>query len=207
MVGVRHSQTIQQRAVFLGLAVAGAAHVAAAFEHRDSRLLVGLFVTVAAVQLASAVLFRGLTDQRASLLVATTTVAFLGAWAASRTVGLAIGHAHGPERAAALDLVAVAAQVVVLFALAATRSRGAASWRRGIAALALALAVSGFASRTHPPADHHAPPNATTAEPALVIGGEVPPAATPPVSTAPAAAPAAPAGHQHSDAAAPHSHP
>lgn len=209
---VRRAETLQQRVVFLGLGVAGIAHLAAAYEHRESPLLVGLFATIAVVQIASGVGFLRAPDRRRSF-VSMITVALLAAWAASRTVGLAIGHSHGPEAAAALDVTAAIAQVIVLLALVRGRSRRAASSRRGIAAFAVALAVAGFASQSHAPSGHHGPPYSASTEPAPA-GRDATPALRTPGSpmvleVEVEAEPAAPTTHEHCSGAGcqPHDHP
>lgn len=204
-------QTSHRRVVFLASAVAAAAHLGAAFEHRESSLLVAVFVSVAVVQLAAAVVFVRAGGRRASLAMAVTTVVLLAAWVVSRTVGLPIGHSHGPERAAALDITATAAQVLVLLTIVRGRSRRATSWRLGVAAFAVALAVVGLASRSHvAPADHHSTPYASTPEPASVERSGVP-SPTPAAAPAPEAeaVPADPSGHAHCSGAgcAPHAHP
>lgn len=200
-------ETSHRRVVFLASAVAAGAHLAAAFEHRESSLLVGVFVSVAVVQLAAAVVFVRAGGRRVSLATGVTTVVLLAAWIVSRTVGLPIGHSHGPERAAALDITATAAQVLVLLTIVRGRSRRATSWRLGVAAFAVALAVVGLASRSHvAPSDHHSTPYASTPEPARVESSDVP-APTPATSTDPEPAP--PSGHKYGSGAGvePHAHP
>lgn len=161
-----------------------------------------VFVSVAVVQLAAAVVFLRAGGRRASLAMAVTTVVLLAAWVVSRTVGLPIGHSHGPERAAALDITAASAQVIVLFALV-PGSRRALSWRAGIAALAVVLAAVGVVSRTQPSTDHHGPRLASTPS-ALDDSTE-----TEVRSPAPSSSDAdtAPVVDDHSDEVEPHDHP
>ena len=208
-------QSSHRRVVFFASAVAAGAHLTAAFDHSESSLLAAVFVTVAVVQIGSGAWLLRVADRRASFLVGATTVVLLAAWAASRTVGLAIGHSHGPERAAALDITAAVAQVVVLFAIVGGWSRGTTTttpWRRAITAFAVALAVAGFASRANgAPAGHHVTtPYAGTPEQARDDRREVPsPVPAPSMASESEAEPAAPAGHDHCSGAAcePHDHP
>lgn len=141
--------------VSLALAVAGAAHLAAALDHRQAVPVAVLFTAVGTVQVASALLYSRTAGRSTRLLVALTTAAPLAAWAVSRTFGIAIGHSHGGEGVGPLEVTAVTAQLVVLFGLALVGAPRARGWRIGVALVALLLAASAFAAPSSPPAEHH----------------------------------------------------
>lgn len=154
-------------ALALALVVAAAAHVLAALDHVESAAAASFFVAVAAGQAGLAFACLRHPSRPVRLGVAASTALLLGVWAASRIVGIAIGHAHGPEGVGLLDAIAVAAEAVVLILVTAVAPR--APWRRvaGIACLLLALAGTVVTAAARPATGQHGTPEpvAATAPP------------------------------------------
>lgn len=124
-------------------AAAGMIHVAAATTHfGDSPQLGYGFLAVAVLQvLLGGALLRWTPP--APVLVAGVTIhlAAIVAWAASRTVGLPIGHA-GPEPVGAADVSTVVLEVLVI-GLLAWRTRDRRVRRPGRPATVAAMAMTG----------------------------------------------------------------
>lgn len=104
--------------VALASVAAGGVHLAAAGAHlQESVVLAAAFLVIGSLQVVlGALVWRGLSRPLATALTVIHLVA-LAAWAASRTVGLPVGH-PGPETVGAADLVTVGLELVALAALA-----------------------------------------------------------------------------------------
>lgn len=118
---------------------AGGVHLAAAGAHLQESTVLGVaFLLTGSLQvLLGALVWRGLSRPLVAALTVLHLLA-LAAWAASRTVGLPVGH-PGPEAAGIADLVTVGLELVALTALA-IRNRRPQRIRRVPIALALATA-------------------------------------------------------------------
>lgn len=151
-----------RRVAALGLVTAAVTHTVAVADHRDSFVAAGFFVGAVLLQLWTALAYLRRPTRRLGLLIMGTTALLLGIWAASRTVGIAIGHAHGPESVAILDRVAVTAEVVALVAV--TSTSGLDRWRQLSLAVAVSMAVAGTAlfAASRPADDHHTADHSTT---------------------------------------------
>lgn len=147
----------------MALVIAAVAHAVAVVDHRDSLAAAPFFVGAALLQLASAFAYLRTPSYRLRVLITGTTSLLLGLWAASRTVGVPIGHSHGPEALAILDGVAVAAEVVALVTV--TAASRLARWRQRSLAVALSMAIAGTAwfAASGPPVDHQAADHSSTA--------------------------------------------
>ena len=205
----------------LALALAALAHGLAVVEHRDP-VAAAFFVGAAVVQagLAAAYLLR--PSRRLRLVMSITTTALLGVWVVSRTVGVPIGHAHGPEAVGVLDATAVVAQTIALIAIAvAPGRRGQRRLRLSLAvALSVAMAATAAYAASRPAVAHHGSDHSATV-PAKDVGPVLPAGQHPPSpgtstgTTAPerhaahAAGPAPAHTHDACDkrACEPHAHP
>ena len=204
------------------MAIAGIGHAAAAAAHAGSLPAVASFTGASIAQLGLAVLvLLGVRRRMAAVLVVASSVALLGLWAASRTLGVSLGHGHGgPEPVGPLDLGVVASQVVAIVAtLAGIRlARGVVV---GVAAglsaalMIVAIMAPGATSASHHDGqpDHHGvhPAETTAIDPAPSPQTMEPPAAEVPAAAEPAAEPvllpqADLAGDSHGHGA-PHHHP
>lgn len=148
-------ETSTQWVAALALVIAAAAHAVAVADHRDSLTAAAFFVGAVLVQLGTALAYVCRPGHRVRLVIAGTTSLLLGIWAASRTVGIAIGHSHGPEALAIVDGVAVVAEVVALVAVTAASRIG--RWRQLSLAVVVSMAIAGAASvaASRPAVDHH----------------------------------------------------
>ena len=188
------------------LVVAGIGHAVAAFLHRQSGAAAASFVVAAVVQLALAVAaVRWPGSKRLRSAVVAVTVVLIGAWVSSRTVGIAIGHSHGPEAVGLLDAGTVAAELVALFAVVGAPRRWA-GWPRlslALTASAVVVATAAFAAGRPAQGDHHhaEPTPAAAHTPAAGHAGDL--AVVPVVPVAVSAPPEV----CHDPGCAPHVHP
>ena len=189
------------------LVVAGIGHGAAAFLHRQSGAAAASFVVAAVVQLALAVAaVRWPGSKRLRSAVVAVTVVLIGAWVSSRTVGVAIGHSHGPEAVGILDAGTVAAELVALLAVVVGVPRRWVGWPRLSLALttsAVVVTTAAFAAGRPAQGDHHhaEPTPAAAHTPAAGHAGDLAVVPVVPVAVS------APSEVCHDPGCAPHVHP
>lgn len=150
----------------LALVIAAAAHAVAVADHRDS-FAAAFFVGAVLVQLGTAFAYVRNPGHPVRLVITGTTSLLLGIWAASRTVGIAIGHSHGPETLAIVDGVAVVAEVVALVAVTAASRIGRGRQLSLAVAVSMAIAAAAFFAASRPAVDHRTGDQSTTS-PAVI---------------------------------------